>query len=497
MRRGVSLVVLVLVALVIALLFGGVLRSPVADIAARDDAQVAAPQDPEKLAELREFAGKLETLFQTVSDRVSPAVVAIEAQRTERVPAFEFRSPFDDFFRDPFFDSGPFQRQAPRQQERTRRSLGSGVILDQEGHVLTNNHVVAGAEQLSVKLTDGRTFEAEIAGTDEKTELAVIKLKGDVKDLPTVTLGDSDKVRTGQWVIAIGNPFGLRHTVSAGIVSATGRSGLGVAEYESMIQTDAAINPGNSGGPLVNLYCEVVGINTAIVGSAGNLGIGFAIPISMFKDIQADLIAGRQVVRGYLGVDIADLTPEMAKQFGFEGTEGVLVHEVRKGSAAEQAGFQAGDIITALDGQKVTDMNGLRRRVAAIAPGTKVNVQVWRDGNERTLTVEVGNLSEASETARDWLGLEVQALTPEMARSMGQPDLQGVLVADVPDDSPARSYLKPGDVILSVNRRKVASIEQYQQLMAQAEPAGGVMLRVLDSESGRARFVLIPARSRR
>jgi len=199
MRKGASLVALVLVALVMAMLFGGVFRSPVADIAAREDPPPAAQQDPQQLAELREFAGKLETLFQTVADTVSPAVVAIEAERTERVPVREFRSPFDG----PFFDSRPFRRQPQRQQERTRRSLGSGVILDQEGHVLTNNHVVAGADGLTVKLADGRSFEAEIAGTDEKTELAVIKLQGDLGNLPTVALGDSDNVRTGQWLSLI------------------------------------------------------------------------------------------------------------------------------------------------------------------------------------------------------------------------------------------------------------------------------------------------------
>jgi len=491
MRRGASLVALVVVALVMGMLFGGVFRSPVADIAAREEPPPAAQQDPQQLAELREFAGKLETLFQTVADTVSPAVVAIEAERTEQVPVREFRSPFDDLFRGPFFDSRPFRRQPQRQQERTRRSLGSGVILDQEGHVLTNNHVVAGADGLTVKLADGRSFKAEIAGTDEKTELAIIKLQGDLGNLPTVALGDSDNVRTGQWVIAIGNPFGLRHTVSAGIVSATGRSGLGVAEYESMIQTDAAVNPGNSGGPLVNLYCEVIGINTAIVGSGGNLGIGFAIPINMATDILDDLIAGREVVRGYLGVDIADLTPEMAKQFAFAGTSGVLVHEVREDSVADKAGFQAGDIITEYDGRAVDNMNELRRRVAATQPGTKAKVNVWRDGKERTLTVEVGNLAEATETARDWLGLEVQTLTPEMARRMGRADLQGVLVADVAEDSSARRYLEPGDVILSVDRQRVTSVEQYRRLVAEAVSKGSVLLRVFDADTGRARFLLV------
>ncbi|KPK65376.1 MAG: hypothetical protein AMK73_03165 [Planctomycetes bacterium SM23_32] len=454
-------------------------------------------QSQEELEQLRDFAGKLETLFQTVAGEVSPAVVLIESETTVRVrvPNIPFRSPFDNFFDD--FFSEPFGgRPAPgapsapqREREMKRRGLGSGCILDEEGHVLSNNHVVAGADELTVTLADGRKFSAKVVGTDEKTDLAVVKIEGDPKDLPTVRLGDSDAVKVGQWVIAIGNPFGLRHTVSAGIISATGRS-IGVAEYESLIQTDAAVNRGNSGGPLVNLRGEVIGINTAIVGPA-NLGIGFAIPSNMARDVLDDLVAGREVVRGYLGVYPKDLTPEMAQAFGFEGTNGALVDEVLEGSPAEKAGLKAGDIIVEFGGKPVESASELRRRVAATDPDTTTPVEVWRDGKELALKVTTGDLATVVETEHDWLGLHVQTLTPEMAANLGKPGLEGVLVADVDEDSSAGTHIKPGDVILSVNRNKVNSASEYGTLMNKAKSQGGVLLRVLDSETGRARFIFI------
>jgi len=491
MRKTISLAMLVGAVVVVSVVWGGLFGHPAP--AEETSARTAAPQDPDSLAQLRDFAGKLETLFQTVARRVSPAVVAIEAESTVRVPAMEFRNPFEEFFfGDPFFrDFNPFGNIRPRQRTAKRRVLGSGVIFDKEGYILTNNHVVAGADQLTVTLPDGRKFDATIAGTDKKTELAVIKIKGDAKDLPVAKLGDSSHVKVGQWVLAIGNPFGLTHTVSAGIVSATGRSGLGVAEYESMIQTDAAINPGNSGGPLVNLKCEVIGINTAIVGRSGNIGIGFAIPINMATAILDDLMHGRQIVRGYMGVDVSDLTSDLAKEFGYKGVNGALVHEVRKGSPAERAGFKAGDIVLKYNGRDVRNANDLQQLVLATRPGTRVEVVVWRDGKEKTLTVKVGNLSEVVETASDWLGLQVQTLTKDMARQMGRPDLKGVIVTDVDPDSRAASVISPGDVIVSVNRQPVPSVAEYQQAMSRARDSREVLLRVLDGQTGRFRFVLI------
>jgi serine protease Do len=457
------------------------------------NAAVAAATDPPPAAagkDLQDFAKKLDALFQTVATNASPAVVLIETESTVRVPTMQFQNPFEEFlFRSPFEEQFP---GLPRERQMTRQALGSGCILDQEGYVLTNNHMVKGADTMTVKLPDGRSFSAKTVGTDDKTDLAVIKLQGkDVKDLPTAKLGDSDKVNVGQWVLAVGNPFGLRHTVSAGIISATGRTGIGVAQYESLIQTDAAINRGNSGGPLVNLDGEVVAINTAIVGR-GNVGIGFAIPINMFKQIREYLMAGKPVVRGYLGIRISDVTPDMAKAFHYQGSGGALVEEVVENTPAAKAGAEAGDVITELNGHKVQDANSLRERVAATKPGTEAELKLWREGKELTLTVTVGDLASApQETERDWLGLRVQTLTPEMARQMGRQGLQGVVVAEVPEDSPAAPYVNAGDVILSVNRQRVTSVAQYRELMAKIEPSAGVLLRVLDSQTGRTRFVVL------
>jgi serine protease Do len=471
--------------LVLALAFSGVLTTPTPPPAAAEES-VASPAE---LEELNEFAGKLETLFQHAAEKVKPAVVSIH---TTQIVEQRARSPF---FRDPFFDEffREFFGERGRRREK-RPGLGSGMIIDSQGHILTNYHVIKQADELSVRLPDGRDVEAEVVGTDDKTDLAVIKMKDDFDHLPTVELGDSDALRIGQWVLAVGNPFGLTQTVSAGIVSATGRIGVVGLEYESMIQTDAAINPGNSGGPLVNLRGEVVGINTAIFsGTGGYMGIGFAIPSSMARDILDDLVAGREVERGWLGVYIADLTPEMAEMFGFTGTDGVLVQEILEGSPAEEAGLQAGDIITEYRGEKIEKMTQLRRRVTATDPGNEAELKVWRDGEVVELSVKIAAL-EAAPVTSDWLGLSVEPLTDEMARRLGAARLEGVLVREVEEDSPAARYITPGDVVLSVNRQRVSSIADYRKLVAEARKNGRVLLRYLDAETGRTRFIMIERR---
>jgi serine protease Do len=475
------------------LLLSGVLNTPAPALQAAPNSEFNTKVTNNELSELRDFAGKFEMLFRTVAHEVSPAVVLIEAEKVyqEQVPAFQFRNPFfDDFFGSPFGDTDPFMRrrqqpQQPQTRERRARGLGSGSILDEEGHILTNNHVVGGADELHVTLTDGRRFDAKVVGTDEKTDLAVIELVGDdVKDLPTVKLGDSDDLEPGQWVLAIGNPFGLRHTVSTGIISATGRT-IGVADYESMIQTDAAINRGNSGGPLVNLYGQVIGINTAIVGQA-NLGIGFAIPINMAKEILDDLIAGREIVRGYLGVYVGDVTPDKADAFDYEGTKGAFVEDVAEGSPADEAGIEPGDIVMELNGEKIDNANALKQRAAAAKPGAEVELLIWRNGKQKDIKLVTGDLAEAE----DWLGIQVASLTREMAKQMGKPDLEGVVITDVAPGSPAGDDLSPGDVILSVDRVKVKSVEQYMELMTKVEPGQRVPLRVLFRRTGRALFVI-------
>jgi serine protease Do len=483
MTRRLAATTLLLTGMAAGLLLSGAFNTP-APAAAAAPGDEGTQADAGEMAELRDFAGKLETLFRTVADEVSPAVVLIESEKIVQVP--EMVDPFEDFFFGNPFGS-PFggrrpQRQ-PRMRERRARGLGSGCILDAEGHVLTNNHVVGGADELKVTLTDGRTFEAEVVGADEKTDLAVIRII-DGDELPVVKLGDSDDADVGEWVIAVGNPFGLRHTVSAGIISATGRA-IGKADYESMIQTDAAINRGNSGGPLVNLHSEVIGINTAIVGQAGNIGIGFAIPVNMAKDILDDLIAGRPVVRGYLGVYVEDLRPEIADAFNFERKQGALVNEVAEGSPAEKAGVKAGDIIYDFDGDEINSANDLRQKAAASEPGERVRMKVWRDGEDRTVTITPTDLADAE----DWLGLQVQALTREEAKDMGQPDLQGVVVTEVADGSPAEGYIVPGDIIMSVNKIKVSDVDRYMELMTKVQPGSRALLYVLQQRSGRARWI--------
>ncbi len=329
-------------------------------------------------------------------------------------------------------------------------------------------------------------------GTDDKTDLAVIRIKGDFGELSTITLGDSEALEIGQWVMAVGSPFGLAHTVSAGIVSAKGRSGFRMTEYEDWIQTDAAINPGNSGGPLVNLRGEVVGINTFIVSSAGgNLGIGFAIPVGMATAILDDLIAGRQVERGYLGVTISDLSPEMADMFEFEGTEGVLVQEVLEDGPAAEAGLKAGDIVVEYDGHPVSRVSELRRHVAATDPGQTVRLVFWREGEKMTRDVTAGDLASAVLSA-DWFGAQVRPLTEEDARELGRPRVEGMLVLSVEPGTPAARVLTKGDVILSINRQPVADRESYRRALKAAREGNRMLIRMLDAETGSAAYLTLP-----
>ncbi len=480
--------------LVAGILLNGVLTGPApAPVDAAPD-----PVSPQEVKELAEFATKLEKLFQHAADKVGPAVVSIQTTqviRSERSP-FGFNDPFfDEFLRRRFPDFDRYFRMPEREQRR--QGLGSGMILDRQGHILTNRHVVEKADELEVKLADGRTFEAEVTGTDDKTDLAVIKLKGDFEDLPTVELGDSSKLEIGQWVLAVGSPFGLTHTVSAGIISAKGRSGIGVAEYESLIQTDAAINPGNSGGPLVNLQGQVVGINTAILspsrGYMGNVGIGFAIPVNMASSILEELKTGAEIRRGYLGVRISDLTPGMAETFGFGSTNGVLIHEVEEGTPAEEAGLEHGDIVVKYDGRKVNNANQFRQMAAATEPGEKVEITVWRKGEEKTLTVRVGELGAELGSA-DWFGVAVQNITREKAEKLRLRTTRGVEVTNVSPDSPAARVLSRGDMIFSVNRKPVADVDEYREIMGELKDANKVILRILDIETGRSAYVEIPVR---
>src|SRR5881409_4160488 len=375
----------------------------------------------------------LEEAFTTVADRVTPAVVNVSTVPRKQ-SAEETPERFREFFGEEFYER--FFRRRPR--EETRAS-GSGVTVDPRGYILTNNHVIENAQDITVRLSDGRKFTAKLVGRDPKTDLAVLKLEAP-SPLPAAELGDYDHLRVGQWAIAIGNPFGLDRTVTVGIVSATARNRVGVATYENFIQTDASINPGNSGGPLLNLDGKVIGINTAIV--AAGQGIGFSIPINEAKAVMAQLIAKGRVVRGWLGVVIQDVTDELASSFGVKEREGVLVADVMKGGPAETAGLRAGDIVVEVDGTRIREVPDLQRRIAGVAPGQKVRLVVVRDGARQPVTVAIGEMPSEEPTllaqaGAEGFGLQIEPLAPGAAERLNLPVSQGVLVVDVAAGGPA------------------------------------------------------------
>lgn len=327
--------------------------------------------------------------FADLVEKVKPAVVNISTETTVRIPGNPFRhffgpdeeGPFGDFFKR-FFGDIP-------DRELKQQSLGSGFIIDKDGYIITNNHVVEGADEIKVKLADKREFKAKVVGRDPKTDLALIKISSIFKDLPTLPLGDSDKIRVGDWVLAIGNPFGLEHTVTQGIISATGRV-IGSGPYDNFLQTDAPINPGNSGGPLINLKGEVIGINTAII--ASGQGIGFAIPSNMAKTVITQLKEKGKVIRGWIGVSIQTLTPELAQSFGLKETRGALVADVVPGGPADKAGLKRGDIIISFDGKEINEMSELPKIVAETPIGKTVNVKIIRNGKEKILKMTIAPL---------------------------------------------------------------------------------------------------------
>jgi serine protease Do len=400
--------------------------------------------------------------FSQVAETVAPAVVNINT--VSRGPSG--RTPIEEFFGEEFFRR--FFGEVP-EREQIQKSLGSGVIVDPSGIVLTNAHVVERATEIEVVTADGKKHRAKVVGVDRRTDLAVLKLQGG-GPYPAATLGDSDKLKVGDWVLAIGSPFGLQQTVTAGIISAKGRS-IGQGLFDDFLQTDAAINPGNSGGPLVNMSGEVVGINSAILSrSGGNVGIGFSIPVNMAKRIYTELAARGKVTRGWLGVSIQPLTPELAKGFGLRDAKGVLISDVVQDSPAERAGIAAGDIVTEFDKKKVDTPQDLQKAVTATAPGKGVPVKVWRDKTEKTLEIKIGETPDDSvalkstNKSRTMLGLDVRPITPEIARQLNLRGGEGVLVFSVEDDSPAaEAGLQRGDVIREVNRQRVRNLQDYER----------------------------------
>ena len=455
------------------------------------------PGEAHELDNLREAS----KAFSAVAKNAAPAVVFIKVEKTIETGSIRgpsapnrYNDPFG-FFGDEFYERF-FRDRAPQQPQEYRQSgQGSGFIISDEGYILTNNHVVGEADIITVKTHDGREFDAELIGTDEKTDVAVIKIEGE--NLPTMPLGDSDNLEIGEWVIAIGNPFGLTETLTFGIVSAKGRSTVGIADYEDFIQTDAAINPGNSGGPLINLDGEAIGINTAIFSrSGGSVGIGFAIPINMAKNIKDQLVTEGKVTRGQLGVLISDLTNDVAEYFGLDSTKGVVVNDVLDGTPAKKAGLEVGDIILKINGRDVEGMGQLRNYVASIEPGTIIDIVINRKGNEKTFSVRIGELSNvAARTGRSEpsrkLGLTVQDLTEETRRRYGLEPVQGVVVSSVAPDSQAhRKGIRPGTIIVSVNQKEVRSVDEFNKALRESAKSKKVLL--LINERGYSRFVALP-----
>ena len=425
--------------------------------------------------------------FVTLAKKMRPLVVNISTtQVSDRGGGQEFGSPFgeDDQFNDFWrrFFGGPTPRGPQRQ-----RSLGSGFIIDGDGSILTNNHVVENATKIVVKLSDDQEYEAKVIGRDAKTDIAVIKINAK-SSLPAANFGDSDNLEVGEWVVAIGNPFGLDSTVTSGIVSAKGRH-IGQGPYDNFIQTDASINPGNSGGPLINLRGEIVGINTAIFSrTGGNMGIGFAIPINLVKELLPQLRGKGKVTRGFLGVLIQKVTPEIADSLGLEKAQGALVANVSKDGPADKAGIKVGDVIIEFDGKEVKDSGDLPIIVARTAVDKKVRMKVVREKKEVVLSVAVGELKDeevvASAPEKGELGLTVQRLTPQMAESLGLEKSEGVVVSAVEPGSAAdEAGIRRGDVLMEIDRRPIRNLDEYRKSVAGIKKGKGVLFLVRRGES--------------
>jgi serine protease Do len=429
--------------------------------------------------------------FSKLAEKAGPAVVNIRTVKTIKGGGPVFRhfqrgprgreNPFNEFFEKFFGDE--------MQREFKQPSLGSGFIIDKEGHVVTNNHVIEDADQIKVKLDDDNEFDAEVVGRDPNTDLALLKIKSD-EDLPVLEMGDSDKLKIGQWVVAIGSPFGLERTVTAGIVSAKGRV-IGSGPYDDFIQTDASINPGNSGGPLLNMKGEVVGINTAII--ASGTGIGFAIPIKLAEGIIAQLKSEGEVTRGWLGVAIQDLTGEMAEYYGLKDRKGVLVADVFKGDPAEKAGIRAKDIILEVNEQKIETSRQLTSMIAGLKVGESAKIEVFRDGKVKTFNIKLAKRDDAKlasrgttrETEETESGIRVTDMTPEIAQRFNLGDTAGVVVVDVePESKGADAGVQVGDIIKEINHQVIETVADYTKAMGEIDGGETVNLFVWRKNAG-------------
>ena len=443
-------------------LLAGVGVSEVIEHSSGDSVQAAEVKSPAGVQSLPDFAA--------LAKKLGPAVVNV-ATTQMRKTAQQGPSPFgDDDSLDQFWQRF-FGGRLPRGPQQRQKGLGSGFIIDRDGTIVTNYHVVDDAEKITVTLSDGRSFDGKVLGKDQKTDIAVIKISAP-QDLPTAPLGDSDRLEVGEWVMAIGNPFGLDHTVTSGIVSAKGRH-IGAGPYDDFIQTDASINPGNSGGPLINLRGEVIGINTAIFsGSGGNIGIGFAIPTNLVKELLPQLKDKGKVVRGFVGVTIQKVTPDLADSLGMKQAGGALVADVNKGGPADRAGIKTGDVIVEFDRKEIKDSGDLPLQVARTAPGKTVQVKVLRNSKEMTLPLAVGEVQETKEivtSAEGNLGLAVHPVTPEIAESWGLDNSEGIVITAVEPGSPGDDAgLQQGDVISAINQRPVRTVSDYERAISEA-----------------------------
>ena len=456
---------------------------------------LGASAPPTLSAANEKILGDFRNAIADMADKVLPVIVSVQTEAHATQSEAQGVDPFEFFFGPGMGQGQPRgqQRQAPKQE-----GLGSGVIVSKEGYILTNNHVVEGADVITVTLNDKREFTAKVVGTDPQTDVALIKLEKAPVDLPVAYLGKSESLRVGEWVVAIGNPFGLSRTVTTGIVSAKGVHNRGITSYEDFIQTDAAINPGNSGGGLFNLAGELVVINTAILSSTGGfLGIGFAIPIDLARGVMQDLLVDGKVSRGWLGVSIQDIDPKLAKAMHLDTVQGALIAEVFAEGPADKSGLQAGDLVTQINGQMVRDANGLRYAISMIKPGEKAELTIWRDNKVQKISVRVGSREDAPEVAdaeggnksNDWLGIEVASLEEQARREAGLKD-GAVIVRKLKEDGlAAAAGLQPNDIILQINHKPTTSTKAFFDILKQ-EAKSPALLFLIKRGAGRL-FVVV------
>ncbi len=425
---------------------------------------------------------------------VRPAVVNISTTRTIKTPGLSH-----PYFDDPFFKRffGDDFNNMRKKREHKTANLGSGVIVDKNGFILTNNHVIKGADEIIIKLSDRREFRGKVVGTDPKTDIAVIKI--DAERLPVVRWGDSDKLRVGETVIAVGNPFGLNQTVTSGIVSATGRANVGIADYEDFIQTDAAINPGNSGGALVNIRGEIIGINTAIFSTSGGYqGIGFAIPSNMARSVMENLVKKGKVIRGWLGITVQQLTPELSKQFNLKDEKGVLVADVAEQSPAYKAGIKRGDVIVEFEGREINDPATIRNIAANLPPGKEATVKLITNGSLKMAKVFIAELpSERQKMTAEYVNplrtVHVQNISNDLRRSLKIPkNTNGVIITRIEQGSPADDLLKKNDIIMEINKKKISNLKQYNALISGIRSSQ--MITLLVFRNGASIYLTLPAK---